>query len=220
MPNAPFPPKFPRRRRKAKGLEESSVAVEFPAKGLVPETNAASGESSGAPSQTPRQTAASKNPTAPPTTQTKPTETVTSRPIVPVVPAVPVLPPASHPKLSSTTAPPTAPKSHEPSHAKGKEAKAVTEDVKPTPLQEPQPVRAPPKSWADLVRTKGSGSAANGNSTVLGNGVISKNKSESIQDVLNSLGDGLYENKVSFLEPRGLVNTGNMCYMNSVSTTF
>jgi len=38
-----------------------------------------------------------------------------------------------------------------------------------------------------------------------------------------SLGDVLRsytvesDNKIPFLEPRGLVNTGNMCYMNSVS---
>jgi ubiquitin carboxyl-terminal hydrolase 10 len=43
-------------------------------------------------------------------------------------------------------------------------------------------------------------------------------KSESLADVLNSLGEDVtqYSDKIAFLEPRGLVNTGNMCYMNSV----
>lgn len=43
-------------------------------------------------------------------------------------------------------------------------------------------------------------------------------KSESMSDVLASLGGESvrYSEKIAFLEPRGLVNTGNMCYMNSV----
>lgn len=43
-------------------------------------------------------------------------------------------------------------------------------------------------------------------------------KNQALGDVLSSLGDDVakYSDKVSFLEPRGLVNTGNMCYMNSV----
>lgn len=41
-------------------------------------------------------------------------------------------------------------------------------------------------------------------------------------DVLNSLGANVdqYSEKIAFLEPRGLVNTGNMCYMNSVRFRF
>lgn len=43
-----------------------------------------------------------------------------------------------------------------------------------------------------------------------------KAKSESLADALHSYAPGSNENKVAFLKPRGLVNTGNMCYMNSV----
>jgi ubiquitin carboxyl-terminal hydrolase 10 len=44
-------------------------------------------------------------------------------------------------------------------------------------------------------------------------------KSASLVDVLSNLGTDVeeYSNKIAFVEPRGLVNTGNMCYMNSVS---
>ena len=43
-------------------------------------------------------------------------------------------------------------------------------------------------------------------------------KAKPLADVLTGMGDDVteYSDKVAFLEPRGLVNTGNMCYMNSV----
>ena len=79
--------------------------------------------------------------------------------------------------------------------------------------------RAPPKSWADLfgrdasqksevdVTSNLNGSSANG---------VGIPKSGSLGQVLQSF-SVLNESKLSFLEPRGLVNTGNLCYMNSVS---
>ena len=42
-------------------------------------------------------------------------------------------------------------------------------------------------------------------------------KAGSIASVLSTFGaPGTNESKIAFLEPRGLVNTGNMCYMNAV----
>lgn len=55
---------------------------------------------------------------------------------------------------------------------------------------------------------------------------VSRPVSSLASDKVNSLGEALSSfdikdiqetSKLSFLEPRGLVNTGNMCYMNSVS---
>jgi ubiquitin carboxyl-terminal hydrolase 10 len=81
------------------------------------------------------------------------------------------------------------------------------------------PPRPPPKSWADLVRTKAPATSGDtvASSTATSGLVISKN--ESLVDVINNLGSDAeqYSNKIAFVEPRGLVNTGNMCYMNSVS---
>lgn len=79
---------------------------------------------------------------------------------------------------------------------------------------------APPKSWADLVRTKAAASAQVQATAQIPNGVGS-GKTESLSDVLNDMSITEHEpiSKVTFLEPRGLVNTGNMCYMNSVSPT-
>ena len=43
-------------------------------------------------------------------------------------------------------------------------------------------------------------------------------KGETLSEVLNDVNAPVEPpSKVAFLQPRGLVNTGNMCYMNSVS---
>ena len=84
------------------------------------------------------------------------------------------------------------------------------------------PKTTPPKSWADLVRTKGtSNSSAKGQ--VVGESAPHTNghapaKARSLADALSSytVTDSRESAKIAFLEPRGLVNTGNMCYMNAV----
>ncbi|KAK4543463.1 hypothetical protein LTR36_005606 [Oleoguttula mirabilis] len=75
---------------------------------------------------------------------------------------------------------------------------------------------APPKSWADLVRTKAANgaAAAKTNGTVITNGT-SLPKSASLAEALKQY-SVQSDAALSFLEPRGLVNTGNMCYMNSI----
>lgn len=85
------------------------------------------------------------------------------------------------------------------------------------------PIKAAPKSWADLVRTMGQNTTArtaqvSSDSAAQTNGFVPA-KAGSLADALTSY--SVKENnenaKIAFLEPRGLVNTGNMCYMNSVS---
>lgn len=85
------------------------------------------------------------------------------------------------------------------------------------------PVKATPKSWADLVRTKAAPTAFTKAQVTIDdpahtNGLIPA-KTGSLADALSSYNvkDSSDFAKVAFLEPRGLVNTGNMCYMNSVS---
>ena len=82
--------------------------------------------------------------------------------------------------------------------------------------------RTVPKSWADLVRSKASAAAisttsqeSTQNNSSNGYGA----KSSSLAEALNSFSvkQSKESHKIAFLEPRGLVNTGNMCYMNSVS---
>ncbi|SLM33874.1 ubiquitin c-terminal [Lasallia pustulata] len=86
----------------------------------------------------------------------------------------------------------------------------------------PPPTRPPPKSWADLVRTKASSAALptpslSSGTTGQTNGFAIA-KAGSLSDVLSSFKvvSGHDETKIAFLEPRGLVNTGNMCYMNAI----
>jgi ubiquitin carboxyl-terminal hydrolase 10 len=81
------------------------------------------------------------------------------------------------------------------------------------------PAKAAPGSWAALLRTKNSAAAAK--ASTVSNGVAPTNapsapKSNTLGDVLASYSVDSHK-KLSFLEPRGLVNTGNLCYMNSVS---
>ena len=85
------------------------------------------------------------------------------------------------------------------------------------------PIKTAPKSWADLVRTKGAPTApAQAHVTsdpIAPNDGLAQSKAGSLADALSSYSVKESSNsaKVAFLEPRGLVNTGNMCYMNSVS---
>jgi ubiquitin carboxyl-terminal hydrolase 10 len=81
------------------------------------------------------------------------------------------------------------------------------------------PPKAAPKSWAELLRAKNAPAVAQAPPSVP-NGVVPTNgatapKSNSLSDVLASFSVDA-DKKVSFLEPRGLVNSGNICYMNSV----
>jgi ubiquitin carboxyl-terminal hydrolase 10 len=75
---------------------------------------------------------------------------------------------------------------------------------------------AAPKSWADLVRTKAAKNdaaspAVNGAATI----DVNVSNAGSLADAIRAFSVDSAA-KISFLKPRGLVNSGNMCYMNSV----
>lgn len=89
-----------------------------------------------------------------------------------------------------------------------------------SPISPPQ--KPAPKSWAELVRTSAQkapqkGGKVEANGTTRSNGFTSS-KVTSLAEVLNSykVDEIRNDTRVTFLKPRGLVNTGNMCYMNSV----
>jgi ubiquitin carboxyl-terminal hydrolase 10 len=93
---------------------------------------------------------------------------------------------------------------------KAETGSAVSEEAAPI-----LPPKDPPKSWADLVRRNVPAAASgvpNGGAVVNGAALP---KSASLADALKQYGVQT-DARLSFLEPRGLVNTGNMCYMNSV----
>ena len=178
-------------------------------------------------------------PTATPSKAIKPTSR-TAVPAVPVVPAVPKTGAKDTKSLATSqeTSPeqkqtaPTATSEKVPGTAVGSVDKSESE-VKPEPT--PAPVKVAPKLWTGLfakttptsTQTVSTGTAGstvgstNGASTEGASGVLAgagfaKVNASSLAEALRvyRVGGGY---KTAFLEPRGLINTGNMCYMNSVS---
>jgi ubiquitin carboxyl-terminal hydrolase 10 len=99
------------------------------------------------------------------------------------------------------------------------------------PVLTSPPPRQPPSSWANLFAKTASldreragesdGVArANGpsNSDAIedSSATFPKTNSGSLGEAIRAYSVGRAE-KIAFIEPRGLINTGNMCYMNSVS---
>ena len=230
VPEKPFPARAPRKRRTRGRTLQSSVAVELPAKGGPGEKQQGTvkrvGASAQAPSepQTPTLSAGgsdvnSTQPTTPSSAPQRPStrpqsQPKPSKPAVPVVPVVPVVP--RQPTKDDANYQYEQPKSDvAPANAPTEATTATSEELaKPS-----SPARTAPKSWADLVRSKASAKAAGAPSSTSteANGLMAQQR-RSLADVLTSLGPDVshYSDKVTFLEPRGLVNTGNMCYMNSV----
>ncbi|GFF42899.1 probable ubiquitin carboxyl-terminal hydrolase 3 [Aspergillus udagawae] len=238
VPDRPFPARTPHRRRKGRNLQSSSVSVQLPSKepqlvkqgekpdeaNRVEQTVQEQSEP-----QTPSLSAApsvadSTQPTTPSsavasTTARPQSHSKGSKPTVPVVPVLPVIPsPIAHrqPPKEDTSRAPGTPKSATASVISANET--PKEDATEETAKAASP-RAAPKSWADLVRAKGGSrvSGPAGAHPAESNGLV-MHKSESLADVLTSLGEDVsqYSDKIAFLEPRGLINTGNMCYMNSV----
>ncbi|PLB45409.1 ubiquitin C-terminal hydrolase [Aspergillus steynii IBT 23096] len=243
VPEHPFPARVPRRRRKDRLLQSSAASVELPSKDVPQRAPVDTGDrkpveshsqtpseaqsptlsvapSAAANSTQPTTPSSAVHPAARPQSQSKGSKSGAS--VVPVVPVVSSVTTARQGnKEEASRSAEAGAKSSEgvatdetsvtaPEHASEKASSEET--AKPTSPPAP-------KSWADLVRSKAlaKGAAASGAPSAVSNGVV-KPKSESLADVLTSLGDDVsqYSDKVAFLEPRGLVNTGNMCYMNSV----
>ncbi|PNS19660.1 hypothetical protein CAC42_7504 [Sphaceloma murrayae] len=153
----------------------------------------------------------------------KPAEALSNRkadpkPVVPITPALPQIPAARPKSIPSAVSNETTTSEVASKQASlvGNETNqdSIVADEKPS---EPE-VRGPPKSWADLVKTRNAANVksamVNGSSVTNGTGTSSQ-RSGTIGEVLSQF-DVSGDHKISFLEPRGLVNTGNMCYMNSI----
>ncbi|OJJ44149.1 hypothetical protein ASPZODRAFT_72838 [Penicilliopsis zonata CBS 506.65] len=235
VPECPFPARVPRRRRRGRINPASAFSVELPAKDtplpsdqteLIDAVKTSESLVPQAPSepQTPTTSAVpseadSTHPTTPSSTAPQSsvrTQSKGSKPAVPLVPIVPIIPqiadiprqPAKDGADSTKT---------EENHLSTSAADAFADSTKPA--SSAPAVSAVSKSWADLVRSKAASraAAASGTESTESRG-LAVPKSETLADVLMTMGDDVsqYAEKVAFLEPRGLVNTGNMCYMNSV----
>ncbi|KAH6713448.1 hypothetical protein BKA61DRAFT_520793 [Leptodontidium sp. MPI-SDFR-AT-0119] len=75
-----------------------------------------------------------------------------------------------------------------------------------------------PKLWTGLFNPAAAASTAASSESGLGSTTpaVAKSNSESLAEALRSFNAVTNDSKIAFLKPRGLVNTGNMCYMNSV----
>ena len=83
--------------------------------------------------------------------------------------------------------------------------------TKPTPSAGGSKAQPAPATANGLAATDGqTGSAPPGPTG------FSKSNTSSMAEALRAYRVGNAETKFSFIEPRGLINTGNMCYMNSV----
>ncbi|KAI4220786.1 MAG: hypothetical protein L6R36_007371 [Xanthoria steineri] len=149
---------------------------------------------------------------------------------IPIVPAIPNVPLPSRPakrasvSITSETVATAAPSNADhltnamrvAVHVNQDESSTASESIV-TPTS--SPAKAAPKSWADLVRAKPSnipsGVKAMDGAPLPVNG-LQHPKPSSLVDVLRDYDLSSENSRVVFVEPRGLVNTGNMCYMNSV----
>ncbi|KAJ9245475.1 hypothetical protein DTO169E5_780 [Paecilomyces variotii] len=250
VPNAPFPARVPRRRRKGRTLQ--SVSVELPVKNTpssqetaneqpvkAPESSAPllsepqTPTTSHAPSET-----ASTQPTTPssavpqstsrPQNQAQPQAPVKSsgapRPAVPVIPVVPIVaqsPTNRQQSKDGSGRPSTTANENAADSSRDASAEATTTESTNVVEEPAKPASQPPapKSWADLVKSKSASRNAGvpTPSSTEGSG-LAVSRSQTLAEVLKDLGADVdqYSDKIAFLEPRGLVNTGNMCYMNSV----
>lgn len=91
-------------------------------------------------------------------------------------------------------------------------------------VEEPKPIMPAPKAWSTPKSWTGlfnsgapASSLTNGHGNVAAASGLGNPSVETLAESLRSFSASSNDAKVAFLEPRGLVNTGNMCYMNSVS---
>jgi ubiquitin carboxyl-terminal hydrolase 10 len=137
---------------------------------------------------------------------------------VPVVPAIPKTVPREAPRPASED------KVEETQKSGVEGGEDVTKlDTEQATTEEAKEVAAPkawttPKLWTGLFNpaaaTSTAASSESGRAAATPG--FNKTNSESLAEALRSFTAVSPDSKVAFLEPRGLVNTGNMCYMNSV----
>ena len=197
--------------------DEESPSISTPVQTPTPLTSDAPSESGSTQPTTP----SSAIPAPALAQQQTPTQSKAHRHMAPVLPAVPVLPqsPTTTKKGHRDSMVSTASRSSEPQASLPvpsiEVAHELVADAAPKPVSPPPP----PKSWADLVRSKAGPVNAQMASTTtqLPNGLAVPNTG-ALSDVLTELSITPADepSKIAFLQPRGLVNTGNMCYMNSV----
>ncbi|KAL0942827.1 ubiquitin c-terminal hydrolase [Colletotrichum truncatum] len=163
----------------------------------------------------------------------------TSRPAAPVVPVVPVIPKNS-PKETKSASINKPEETKQPASLEQPTEVSSTADAadseQKVDAQPAAPVKAAPKTWSGLFSAAAAAAApkvqpnVNGPTASLpvngtaanGDGAVNGSASNFSAGNANSLAAAIQDfragslSKFQFIEPRGLINTGNMCYMNSV----
>ena len=187
--------------------KHADTAAQLPSEPLTPTTSI------------PRSDANSTQPTTPSSTSKSQSQQKGARPAIPLAPVVLPVPSVPNTPLRSAKDSPSiseTPKSTGAPTAETESQQALNSEAERKLTSPVRIAAAPPKSWAELLRSKDA--TSQGNSAPAELNAVNKRQNESLPDVLGSLGEDVsrYSDKIAFLEPRGLINTGNMCYMNSV----
>lgn len=153
---------------------------------------------------------------------TMPTQRAT-KPVVPIIPALPkTVPRDATRKVSGKSTEDVQPAQvATPSMNGNGEAQAqVSELAEAEEVKEAAPAPkawTTPKLWTGLFNPAAAASTASSESgAATAASGFGKANSETLADALRSFNAVSNDSKLAFIEPRGLVNTGNMCYMNSV----
>jgi ubiquitin carboxyl-terminal hydrolase 10 len=143
----------------------------------------------------------------------------THRPAVPIIPAVPksvsretrAAPEKSVEATIADDVEDTEQKTVESEHVAEEKSEEVTP---PTPAPK---AWSQPKAWGGVFKTGSAVPTAPTDTSRAAVTSFGKTNAESLSEAVKTFSAEANDAKVAFLEPRGLVNTGNMCYMNSVS---
>jgi ubiquitin carboxyl-terminal hydrolase 10 len=145
----------------------------------------------------------------------------TTVPAVPVIPAIPKTLPKDVPKPTSDKASVNVkPEQTDIVQSNDTPSEAIepaTEETKAVPP--PPKAWTTPKLWTGLFNPAAPTlpAAPNGSQATLP--TFGKTNAETLAEALKLFDATAKDAMVSFLKPRGLVNTGNMCYMNSVGNS-
>ncbi|KAG0652238.1 Ubiquitin-specific-processing protease 3 [Hyphodiscus hymeniophilus] len=209
-------------------IEEESPAEPLLARPETPSTSHPASEAAESTNPTtPSSTQQPSIPTVGETTPVAPKPTKTALPAIPIIPALPKAVARDSPKSPSEKAreDPRSPKLAADVEQTNRQTDApnIQEPVANETVTEGTEVISPPpnawskpKAWAGLFNSATASSASLANNGGLSVSTFGKSNSESVAEALRSFNAVSKDSKIAFLEPRGLVNTGNMCYMNSV----
>lgn len=143
-------------------------------------------------------------------------------PAVPVVPAIPKAAPRDAPKTSVRQSTEEL-QSQVVTQSAGEAENKTGESTDQAPTDGAAVTTSPkawttPKLWTGLFNggapAHTPASVESGHASATG---FAKTNAESVAEALRSYSPSSSDSRVAFLKPRGLINTGNMCYMNSVS---